>query len=333
MKIEKISQIKNAISKTTTVEHNLQIKTYIEAKYNEYKAIYQNIDKLDITKEHNQEIKDSLILLGELRLLNEAKLGELLKGIDLAGRGGGDTKPSNTEVTRLKDLGINKNQSSKAQKIFENMDLVNQVIEEAKKYEEPPTMKEVLGRIKERQRDTERKTYTDPKPFYGKYEVIYADPPWEYEHIVSKSRAIENQYPVMSLEDICALPVSRIAEDECMLFLWATSPKLEEAIRVINSWGFTYRTCAVWDKQVIGMGYYFRQQHELLLVAVRGKGMPPLPKNRPSSIFSSKRTVHSKKPELVYELIEKMYDNKHKIELFSRQNRKGWDSWGYESNT
>ena len=106
------------------------------------------------------------------------------------------------------------------------------------------------------------------------YPLVYADPPWQYEHSVSQSRDIENQYPTMTLEQICDLPVSELSAQDAILFLWATSPKLEESMRVIESWGFMYRTCAVWDKQKIGMGYYFRQQHELLLVATKGS-MPP----------------------------------------------------------
>ena len=81
-----------------------------------------------------------------------------------------------------------------------------------------------------------------------RYPVLYADPPWRYEHAESDSRAIENQYPTMALEDICALPVADLATPDAILFLWATSPKLAESMRVIESWGFTYRTCAVWSK-------------------------------------------------------------------------------------
>ena len=82
--------------------------------------------------------------------------------------------------------------------------------------------------------------------------MIYADPPWRYEHVKTESRAIENQYPTMDLDAICALPVRDIATDDSVLFLWATSPKLAEAMRVIDAWGFTYRTCMAWVKEKIG---------------------------------------------------------------------------------
>lgn len=101
-----------------------------------------------------------------------------------------------------------------------------------------------------------------------KFNLIYADPPWKYRYSRSKSRRIENHYDTMTLQNIKDLPVQQIIADDCVLFLWATAPKLLEALEVLQAWGFGYRTCAVWDKEIIGMGYYFRGQHELLLVGV-----------------------------------------------------------------
>ena len=163
------------------------------------------------------------------------------------------------------------------------------------------------------------------------YPVVYVDPPWRYEHSETESRAIENQYPTMSLDEIKALKVSEITTKDCVMFMWATSPKLAESMEVLTAWGFNYRTCAVWDKQKIGMGYYFRQQHELLLVAVRGKPPIPKPENRPSSVLSYPRGKHSEKPQEVYEIIEAMYPEMPKLEMFCRSPRKGWGVWGNQS--
>jgi N6-adenosine-specific RNA methylase IME4 len=170
-----------------------------------------------------------------------------------------------------------------------------------------------------------------PLDMAAKFPVIYCDPPWRYEYIETESRAIENQYPTMELDAICALPVGEIATDDCVLFMWATSPKLGEAFKVLDAWGFDYRTCAVWDKEVIGMGYYFRQQHELLLVATKGSPVTPLPANRPSSVVRSRREAHSKKPEAFYELIEQMYGDLPRVELFCRSPRPGWAVWGNQA--
>jgi N6-adenosine-specific RNA methylase IME4/ParB-like chromosome segregation protein Spo0J len=165
----------------------------------------------------------------------------------------------------------------------------------------------------------------------GRFPVIYADPPWRYEHAESESRAIENQYPTMTLGEIMSMPIDDVALDDCILFMWATSPKLAEAFEVLDSWGFTYRTCAVWDKQKIGMGYYFRQQHELLLVATKGEPPTPKPADRPASVFSYKRGPHSSKPVEVYGVIEAMYPELPKLELFCRNPREGWNAWGNQA--
>lgn len=165
----------------------------------------------------------------------------------------------------------------------------------------------------------------------GKFSVIYADPPWRYEHIESESRAIENQYPTMSLDEICAMPVQDICADDCVLFLWATSPKLAEAMRVIEFWGFDYRTSMVWVKDKIGMGYYARQRHELLLIAKRGNPVTPEPSARPDSVVESERTEHSRKPEIFYDLIERMYPEFPRVELFCRTPRPGWRVWGNQA--
>lgn len=121
-----------------------------------------------------------------------------------------------------------------------------------------------------------------------RFAVVLADPPWHYEHSKTHSRDIENQYPTLDLEAIQNLPVPSICADDAVLFLWATSPKLEEALSVLNAWGFTYRTCAVWDKGKIGMGYYFRQQHELLLVGAKGNLPVPEPGARTTSVLRAK---------------------------------------------
>lgn len=172
----------------------------------------------------------------------------------------------------------------------------------------------------------------EPPPLpKGKYTVIYADPPWQYDFSKSDSREIENQYPTMTVEEICDLDIESITAPNCVLFLWATSPKLTEAFRVIDAWGFKYKTCAIWDKQKIGMGYYFRQQHELLLVATVGSPAAPPAESRLSSVIAAPRGEHSAKPPAVYEAIESMYPPSEKthIELFVREKKRAkWKSWG-----
>jgi len=161
-----------------------------------------------------------------------------------------------------------------------------------------------------------------------KYQIIYADPPWRYDFSKSNSREIENQYRTMSLEEIKSMDIPVV--DNSVLYLWATAPKLIEALEVMEAWGFTYKTHAIWDKEIIGMGYWFRGQHELLLIGVKGKFSPPEQSKRISSIIKSRRTNHSKKPLLVSDLIDSWYPDKTKLELFARSKKFGWDCWGNE---
>jgi N6-adenosine-specific RNA methylase IME4 len=162
----------------------------------------------------------------------------------------------------------------------------------------------------------------------GPFPILLADPPWRYDFIQDPSRAIENHYPTMALEEIMALDVPAAAN--CVLFLWVTSPKVAEALRVIEAWGFEYRTQMVWVKDKIGMGRYVRQQHESLWLARRGNVSMPLPEDRPSSVINAPRRAHSEKPEEVHKIIERMYPHLGRCELFARQPRAGWASWGNE---
>ena len=164
----------------------------------------------------------------------------------------------------------------------------------------------------------------------GKYPILLADPPWRYFFPVSNSRKIENHYPTMEIGEIKSLEVP--SADDAALFLWATSPKMTEAFEVVEAWGFRYKALAVWAKTgSTGMGYWFRQNAEYLLVAAKGNMKAPEPSNRQENIIYAKRGSHSRKPVEVYTLIENSYPDLPKIELFARNSRKGWDSWGLEA--
>jgi N6-adenosine-specific RNA methylase IME4 len=169
----------------------------------------------------------------------------------------------------------------------------------------------------------------------GKFAVLYADPPWQYEHppMGGSNRSIENHYPTMTIEEICALPVAEIAYEDAVLFMWATNPKLYECMKVLDAWGFTYRTDMVWVKDRIGMGYYVREKHESLLIARRGEFPVPVTDARPDSVVEAPRLEHSAKPLVFYDLIDLMYPNIRKIELFSRAPtvRELWKVWGNQA--
>ena len=123
-----------------------------------------------------------------------------------------------------------------------------------------------------------------------KYGIIYADPPWRYDFSNTSNREIENHYPTMELQEIKDLGVPDICNEDCVLYLWATSAKAPEAFEVMEAWEFTYKSQFVWVKNKIGMGYWARNQHELLLIGTKGNFSPPEPENRISSVIHADRT-------------------------------------------
>jgi N6-adenosine-specific RNA methylase IME4 len=166
----------------------------------------------------------------------------------------------------------------------------------------------------------------------NKYRVIYADPPWAYGDPRSGqgTTGATDHYPTMPLKEICALPVKDITEDSAVLFLWVTSPLLEESFEVIKAWGFKYKSSFVWDKIGHNMGHYNSVRHEFLLICTKGSCTPDNVKLF-DSVQSIEKTEHSRKPEEFRKIINTLYQAGNRIELFSRKQAEKWDSWGYEA--
>jgi N6-adenosine-specific RNA methylase IME4 len=166
-----------------------------------------------------------------------------------------------------------------------------------------------------------------------RYGVIYADPEWRFE-VYSRETGMDctadNHYPTSPLEEICNRPVGDIAADDCVLFLWATVPMARAAFRVMESWGFEYKSQFVWVKNRIGTGYWNRNKHEILLIGTKGNVPAPAPGTQWPSAIEAPVGRHSEKPEKFYELIEGYFPNLPKIELNARRSRPGWDAWGNE---
>lgn len=170
----------------------------------------------------------------------------------------------------------------------------------------------------------------------GKYRVILCDVPFQYE------RELEGapNYPTLPLEEIIHLkdkdgrPITSVFADDCVIFFWSPIPKLEESFKILDEWGFKYKTGMVWSKEKDGKpqegtGYYVRATCELLLIATKGKIGTPLPKDRPLGIIKEPRTkIHSQKPERARYLIEKMYPGEKYLELFGREKIENWNVWG-----
>ncbi len=186
------------------------------------------------------------------------------------------------------------------------------------------------------------------------YGVILADPEWAWDtwSEAGKDRSPENHYPLSATEVIAARPVVNLAAPDCVLFLWATAPRLPDALAVMAAWGFEYKSHCIWRKAeisgvdhnpgkrdrggyssavVLGTGYWFRNAHELLLVGVRGDVPCPAMGNQFPSVIDAPPRRHSEKPERFAELIEGYFPNVPKIELNARRARPGWDIWGAEA--
>lgn len=302
------------------------------------RAEIKAIDKIGLAKEVREQKKQEAQYLGEALLDAEARIGDILKQIpkqsgkrnDLTSSHCCEKVKSKQQLT--KELGFNKDMAQRFETLADNIDVIEQVKADARQNEDIPTRTEVLNRVKKLKRQEQRNNINteEPKPLNGQYDVIYADPPWRYDFAESENRAIENNYPTMDIEDIKDIKVP--SADKSVLFLWATAPKLLEALEVMKAWGFEYKTQSIWDKELIGSGYWFRGQHEILLVGVKGKFSPPEPSKRKSSVYREKRTKHSSKPQYYYQFIEESFPNQRYLEMFSRFTYSDkWTVWGNQS--
>ena len=169
-----------------------------------------------------------------------------------------------------------------------------------------------------------------------KYGIIYADPPWDYKGQRQHNGAggketggAVSHYPTVTTKEMKNWPVGNTAAADCLLFMWASSPHLDQAISLGKAWGFQWATVAfVWDKQRPNPGYYTMSECELCLVFKRGKIPRPRGARNVRQLVSEKRARHSKKPDEVRKRIEQMFPEQDKIELFARERVPGWDAWG-----
>lgn len=169
----------------------------------------------------------------------------------------------------------------------------------------------------------------------NKYDIIYADPPWAYQNCGNIHASANSHYATMNQKDIEKLPIHNIANDNCILFLWATFPKIQEALNTIKAWGFEYKTVGfTWVKKnkngsnFFGVGWYTKSNAEICLIGLKGKA--PKISNKVSSLVESVREEHSKKPAIIRDKIVEFSGDLPRIELFARCQADGWDCWGNE---
>ena len=292
--------------------------------------------------------KDLVVDASIIKLRAERKLGELLQEVELADAAPGNqyTGPvadglivDNSAVS-LADLGISKSDSSRSQRVaaLPEKEFEQYLAENAEQQREPST-EGVLRLVKQQQNAQRASPVTHPVSSESvvdsldvlihkdiKFSTIYADPPWPYSNQGTRA-ATDNHYPTMSVDHICEEPVEQLCHENAHLHLWTTNGFLLDAFDVLESWGFTYKSCFIWVKPQMGIGNYWRVSHEFMLLGVRGsltfqdKGL--------KSWIEHDRTEHSRKPAAVRELIERASPGPY-LEMYGRQTppNENWTVYG-----
>jgi N6-adenosine-specific RNA methylase IME4 len=181
-----------------------------------------------------------------------------------------------------------------------------------------------------------------------KYDIIYADPPWDYggkmqfDNSSRKADAMDwskpifissanFKYPTLKARELKKIPLHEIASDDCLLFMWVTNPHLAQGIELGQAWGFDYKTVGfVWDKMVHNPGQYTLSYCELCLIFKRGRIPRPRGTRNEKQLIRAPRTSHSTKPDEVRQAIDRMFPEQRRIELFARQKPENWDVWGLD---
>lgn len=312
------------------------------------RAAIRAIDKVGVAAEVYQQKLAEGQEIAEAVLDAEVRLGELRASVPRE-KGGrpektlpDDRTSFSTSIQEFDSIvGFGKSVMSDIERVSARPDIVERAKAEAREAGRIVTRQDVLNAIKAEKRNElreERKTNIDQQIKHAdqsidlynsprKYRVIYADPPWQYgdKQDIETLGGAQKHYPTMSLEDIIALPVP--SEDNAVLFLWTTSPLLEDSFKVINGWGFKYKSSFIWDKVAHNMGHYNSVRHEFLLIATKGSCTPDV-KKLFDSVQSIERTEHSRKPEEFRDIIDTLYTHGNKLEMFARTAHPGWDAWG-----
>lgn len=213
---------------------------------------------------------------------------------------------------------------------------INQVYQDIKKEEKKNDLKEKQQEYTEKitSLSAEKKEFKiDIFETDKKFRVFYVDPPWNYgdKQNTPNLGGAEKHYDSMTIDQLCDLPVDTLSEKDAVLFLWVTSPLLEECFDIIKAWGFKYKSSFIWDKVKHNMGHYNSVRHEFLLICTKGKCTPD-EKKLSDSVQSIERTEkHSEKPVEFMNIIDELYTHGDRIELFCRQPKKeNWFYWGNE---
>jgi len=331
--LQKIESFRKDLAIVETIEEVKLHETTANAM-----AVFAKANKISTDKQNE---------LGRFRIEIECKKGGILnkefpKSVNINSR-------SNNSTCSLRDAGITKYESSRARAILkcEKLPEYMDVIEQAGNVITPNGVDEIIKKIKKIERLKDRKKEYNTR-IEGKvdnefkidifkttetFRIIYADPAWSYndKQDTPMLGGAAKHYDTMSVSQLNELPLNKISEKDSVLFLWVTSPLLEDAFKVVNSWGFKYKTSFIWDKVKHNMGHYNSVRHEILLVCTKGSCTPDNKKLYDSVQSIERNDKHSEKPIEFLNIIDDIYTYGNKIELFCRNIKKdNWFGWGNE---
>jgi N6-adenosine-specific RNA methylase IME4 len=335
----------------TTIEDLTRFVLIVREKLIAVRAEIRAIDKLGIAEGVRKQKLEEAQMISEAVLDAETKIGTLTVQIPKASGKRTDIKPPDSGVARLdakpkseiiRNLGFTPKQVERFETLAKNPEIVEQAKAEARENDDIVSRSFVLEKIKtaerehkEQQREEKRaenisKVSVIEKPLeaVGLFQTIVIDPPWDWgdEGDVNQLGRAKPDYSTMPIEEIEALPIGKISDKDCHLYLWVTNRSLPKAFRLIEAWGFRYITCLTWVKPSFGMGNYYRGSTEQVLFAVKGK--QPLKRHDVGTHFAAPRgNEHSAKPDVFYDMVQDCSYAPY-IDVFGRKERKGWTVWG-----
>ena len=343
--------IKQAQSLPSNIEDLSKFALIGREKLVAVRAEIRAIDKVGLAQEVRQQKLMEAQDIAEAVLDAEVRIGELMAKVPKATKGNQYTGKmvdnsgvnNQTKADVIRDAGFTPMQVSRFETLAAHPEIVAQAKAEARENDDIVSRSLVLEKVKAQKREELREqrdsaiqdqierpktnNHVDIFTTDRKYRVIYADPPWSYndKQNIEVLGGAEKHYLTMPLDEICKLPIP--AEDNAVLFIWVTSPMLEDSFKVINAWGFKYKTSFVWDKVAHNMGHYNSVRHEFLLICTRGSCTPDVAKLF-DSVVSIERTEHSRKPKEFRDMIDTLYPIGNRLEMFAREAPDGWDVWG-----
>lgn len=321
------------------IKFNQAYQAIMEAKtVDEVKEIRDKVEALRLYLKQQGASLEMQNACAEIKLRAERRAGELLKETTKPGGNGNNQyqkeEPSQRDRIPLSDIGITYSQSSRFQSIASIPVAIFEarIIEtKAKNYE--LTSAEMLKTAKELRRKAERdeqiKAIEEFEPIQEitHFQVISVDPPWSYSKRPDDvTHRAANPYPSMTIEEISQLNIP--ADNDCILWLWTTNAFIEEAHQIVRQWGFEKKTILTWVKDKMGLGDWLRGQTEHCLMCIKGKPIVSL--TNQTTVIHGPLREHSRKPDEFYQLVESLCYGQ-KLEMFAREKRDGWISYGIEN--